>query len=74
MQTYQLTGFFSRNVSLRFAKKRFDEKSPAHANSAVNAPNRQLDAGLFECFAPSEHVLVDAINQSAVQIEKKGWR
>src|ERR1700730_13954877 len=73
MQTSQPIGFLSGNVALRLAEKSIDKETSAHTDPAMNTPNRQFDAGLFECFAPGKDVLIDAINKSTVEIEKKRW-
>jgi hypothetical protein len=38
----------------------------------VDAPDRKLDTLCIECLVPSQHVLIDAINKRAVEVEKKG--
>src|ERR1700733_6896019 len=45
------------------------EEPSAHADPAMNPPNRQLDAFAVEGLLPGEDVLVDTIDESAVQIE-----
>jgi hypothetical protein len=37
----------------------------------MNAPHRKLDSRLFEGFPPGEDVLIDAIDESAVEIEQE---
>src|SRR5204863_8568858 len=41
------------------------------ADAAVDAPDRQLDAAGFHRLPPGEHVLVDAIDERAVEIEQE---
>jgi hypothetical protein len=40
----------------------------------MNPPYRQLDSASLESFPPGEHMLINAVDQRPVQIEKKGWR
>src|ERR1700692_5048191 len=48
-------------------------KQPAaHADLAMNAPHRQRNAFLIQRRFPCEHMLVHAVDESAVEIEEKG--
>src|SRR6267154_2757081 len=53
------------------AEQRVDEQAAAHADTAVDTPDRELDADALERDAPGEHVLVYAVDQRAVEIEQK---
>ena len=48
------------------------EQSAAHANLAMDAPDRKLDAFAIERFTPGQHVLIDAIDERAIEIESEG--
>src|SRR4051794_23350402 len=37
----------------------------------MNAPNRQLDAGLFQRLAPRQNVLIDAVHERAIEVEQE---
>ena len=37
----------------------------------MNSPDGELGSGPFERFAPSEDVLINAVNQCAVKVEEK---
>ena len=55
----------------RFMKERVDEQSSAHANAPVNAPDGKGDPSLLESFPPGKHVLVDTIDERAVEVEEE---
>ena len=38
----------------------------------MNTPDGEFDARFLQRFAPSEHMLVDAIHQRTIKIEQKG--
>src|SRR5437899_12150695 len=51
------------------------DQAAAHANAAMNVPIRKMNILCFERLPPGQHVLVDAVNQRAIQIkEKRGLR
>jgi hypothetical protein len=52
-------------------KKCVNEQTSAHADAAVDAPYRQLDSACFERLAPGQDVLVDTVDQCAIQIEQE---
>ena len=54
------------------AQQRAREQAAAHADAAVDAPHRELDAGLLQRLVPRQHVLIDAVDQRAVEIEDQG--
>ena len=58
-------------ATARLAEQRVEEQSPAHADAAVDAPHGELEAGRLQRLAPREHVLVDAVNEGAVEIEEE---
>jgi hypothetical protein len=54
------------------AQQRPGEQASAHSDLPVNAPHRQIDALGLECLTPRQDVLVDAVDQRAVEIEEHG--
>src|SRR5581483_11597804 len=48
------------------------ERLPAHADAAMNLPERNDDAGQAQCFTPGGHVLVVAVDQGAIEIKQNG--
>jgi hypothetical protein len=52
-----------------FAQQCVNQQAAAHADAAVNTPHCELDPGLFQGFPPCQHVLVDAIDESSIEIE-----
>jgi hypothetical protein len=51
------------------AQQRADEQAAAHPHAPVDAPHRQLDPAPLQRLLPGQHVLVDAVDQGAVEIE-----
>src|SRR5207253_6974896 len=47
------------------------DQAAAHANAAMNVPIRKMNILCLERLPPGEHVLVDAVNQRAVQVKQK---
>ena len=47
------------------------EQAAAHADLAVDAPDGKLDALAVERLLPGQHVLIDAVDQRAVEIEQE---
>jgi hypothetical protein len=56
-------------LAARLSKQGIHEQSSAHANAAVDAPHGELDSRLFQGFLPCQNVLVDVVDQRAVQVE-----
>ena len=71
MELLQPMDAFRRNLKSGFAEEHVGEQSATHADLAVNAPDRQFDVLRFEGFAPSEHVLIDAVDKCPVEIEQE---
>jgi hypothetical protein len=69
VQLLQAFGAVLVEIEPRFAQQHVRQQTAAHANLAVDAPDRQLDAFGLERFAPGEHMLVHAVHERAVQIE-----
>jgi hypothetical protein len=65
-------GLFGGKSASRLASQSVDEKAAAHSDLTMNAPHGELNSAGLERFAPREYVLIDAIDQRSVQIEKKG--
>ena len=51
-------------------QQRPGEQAAAHADLAVDAPHGDVDALGLERLAPGEHVLVDAVDERAVEVEQ----
>ena len=47
------------------------EQAAAHADLAMDAPHREVDALAVERLFPGQHVLIDAVHERAVEIEQK---
>src|SRR4051812_33330655 len=48
------------------------EQPSAHPDLAVNAPHRQLEPFLAQSEVPGAHVIIDAVDERAVEIEQEG--
>ena len=59
------------DLAVRLAQQLIGEQAAAHADLAMDAPHRQLDAFVVERFLPREHVLVDAVDERAVEVEQE---
>jgi hypothetical protein len=67
-----------RDWPAHLAQQRIGEEPAAHADPAMDAPDGEGDPGRLEGLMPRQHMLVDAVDQGAVEIEEKGepglWR
>jgi hypothetical protein len=59
----------SVELEARLAQQHVREQTAAHADLAMNPPDRQFDAFGVQGFLPRQYVLVDAVDESAIQIE-----
>ena len=53
------------------AKKLIGKQAAAHADLAMDAPDRQLDTLRIERLLPGENMLIDAVDQRAVEIKQE---
>ena len=56
----------------RLSRQGIEEQAAAHPDPPVDAPHRELEAHRLERLTPGEHVLVDAVDECAVEIEQEG--
>jgi hypothetical protein len=68
----QLRGPLRVELASGLAQQRVDEETAAHSDPAVDPPHGELYAEALEGLPPGEDVLVDAVHQGAIQVEKKG--
>jgi hypothetical protein len=54
-----------------FPEERVDEESTAHADAPVNFPDGEVDVHIRERLFPGDDVLVDAVDQRAIEVEEK---
>ena len=54
-----------------FPQQHIGEETARHADAAMDAPDRQFDALGQQGIVPGEHVIIDAVDQRAVEIEQK---
>lgn len=62
---------FRSNFVSSFSQQSIDEEASAHADSPVNAPHGQGNAGFLERLIPGEDVLIDAADQRSIEIKKE---
>jgi hypothetical protein len=62
---------FSADFDPGLAKQLVGEQAAAHADLAMDAPDRQLDALCVERLLPGKDVLIDAVNEGAVEIKQE---
>jgi hypothetical protein len=62
---------FDVDVEPGFSQQLIGKQAAAHADLAMDAPDRELDALGVECLLPRQHVLIDAVDQRSVEIEEK---
>ena len=72
MQLAQAIDALLADLEPGLAQQLIGEQPAAHADLAMDAPDRELDAFGIERFLPRQHVLIDAVDQRAVEIEQKG--
>src|SRR5258706_13299199 len=53
------------------AQQHVDQQPAANPDAAMHAPDRQRDALAVECLVPGEDVLIDAVDERAVEIEQE---
>jgi hypothetical protein len=69
MQLLQSLSLFFRNSVSGLAKQGVYEETTTHTDLAVNAPHGEMNSASLERLAPGEYVLVNAIDESAIEIE-----
>ena len=72
MKVYQANDPLRADLLSGFPEKHICEKAPAHPDLAMNAPYGEHDPFGLERLVPSQHVLINAIDECAIEIEKKG--
>ena len=65
----KLGRFLGGNSASRFPQEIVRQQTAAHSDTAMNTPHSQFDTRLFQGFAPSQNMLVNAVHQGTVQIE-----
>ena len=66
--------FLSRYHPADFAQEGVNHQASAHADLPMDPPHRKFQSGYLHGFAPSQDMLIHAIDQRAVQIEQEGYR
>jgi hypothetical protein len=71
MEVPQALASFEVDAQPGFAQKHVCQRATAHADLAVDAPDRDVDPLSLKRFAPSQHMLIDAVDQRAVKVEQE---
>jgi hypothetical protein len=71
MEASQHIDAFRIDMISGFAQEHSAEQAAAHADLAMDAPDRQLDPFRRQRLAPGQHVLIDTVDQCAVEVEQE---
>ena len=74
MKRLQPLGIRATEIQSGLSQEGIYEQTAAHSNPAMNAPYRQFYTCALKCLAPCEHVLVNTVDQGAIQIEQERRR
>jgi hypothetical protein len=69
----EAAGLFRRDAVTCFAQQGVNKQPATHTNLAMNSPDGEFHSAGFKRFAPREHMLVNAIHERAIEIEKESW-
>src|SRR6266508_907462 len=72
MEPAQTADVLFADFAARLSQKHICEQSPTHPDFVMNAPEGQFDSLGDQGIMPGEHMIVDAVDQSSVEIEEKG--
>jgi hypothetical protein len=65
----QLLNEFGRDRLSHFAQEGICEEAAAHADAPMNPPDGERNAGGLQCLVPGQDMLIDTVDQRAVEIE-----
>src|SRR5579883_1294517 len=73
LRVLALQGVEERRSDLdrRLAQQHIRKKTTAHPYLSMDAPHRELYAGAMEGLLPGLHVLIDAVDQRAIEVEEE---
>src|SRR3977135_401826 len=54
------------------AQQLIGKEGPAHADLAMDTPDRELDLLCIKRSLPGKNMLIDAVDQRAIEVEQKG--
>src|ERR1043165_3868655 len=63
-------GLFRRNGFTYLARQRVNEQTAAHTDLAMNTPDGKMNPAFLQCLTPREYVLVNAVDERAVEIKQ----
>jgi len=55
-----------------FPEQHIGEETARHTDAAMDAPDRQIDILCLQGIVPGEDMIVDAVDEGAVEIEQEG--
>src|SRR4029450_8342044 len=59
------------DLAFDLAQQHIGEKAAGHADAAMDTPDRKLDALGHEGVMPGKHVIIDAVDERAIEIEQE---
>jgi len=71
MQFAQPVDALLADIESGFAQQHVGKEPAAHADLAVDAPHREVDALFIERVAPGQDVLVHTVHKRTVEIEQE---
>ena len=54
------------------AKQSVNEEPATHADLTMNSPHGKMNPTSFQCLAPCEYVLINAVDERSVKVEEEG--
>src|SRR5438445_264941 len=71
MAALELICFCDLERPAGFPQEGISHQSTTHTDAAMDATNREIDPGIFQGGAPGQHMLINAVDQRAVQVEEE---
>ena len=73
VQAPELAGLLVGHLATGLPQEGVREQAAAHPDLAVDPPDGQVDPGAVQGETPCQHVLVDAVDEGAVEVEQEPW-
>ena len=71
MDAAQMIDPFLADLLAYFSQQHIGEEAARHADAAVDAPDRQIDILSLQRIMPGEHMVIDAVDKGAVEVEQE---
>src|SRR5262249_7917720 len=66
--------FFRGHLTSRLPQQSVHQQAATHADSAMDTPHGNPNAPALKCLPPRQNVLVDTVDESAIEVEQKRRR